>query len=298
MTEPFVTPFDGSTTADEVLKGVYLAGRRYIVTGGASGIGMATAQALTRAGAEVIVATRRPAGRERELDLSDLDSVRAFVHGWDGPLNGIVAGGGVMALPTRETAKNGWEMQLATNFLGHFALVTGLHENLRAAGESRVVVVSSGIQAKGGFDFDDPQFERQPYDPWKAYRNSKVAGSLFAVALARRWAADGVLANTADPGYVATNLQRHLDEDTLRAFGMAGDNPRLPDYFSTPDQAAATNVLLAAYPLPKEVSGRYFIYCQEAERVPGGPEASGGVAPWSLDPAAADRLWELAENAL
>ncbi|XVV09035.1 SDR family NAD(P)-dependent oxidoreductase [Actinoplanes sp. CA-131856] len=298
MTEPFVTPFDRRTTADEVLKGIDLTGRRYIVTGGASGIGLATAQALSRAGAEVTVATRRPSGDHRALDLSDLDSVRAFTEAWDGPVHGIVANGGVMALPTRETAQNGWESQLAINFLGHFALVTGLHSHLRAAGESRVVVVSSGIQAKGAFDFDDPHFERQPYDPWKAYRNSKVAGSLFSVALARRWAADGVLANTADPGYVATNLQRHLDEDTLRAFGMAGENAQLPDYFSTPEEAAATNVLLAAYPLPKEVNGRYFIYCQEAEPVPGGPDAAGGVAPWSLDPAEADRLWELAEKAL
>ncbi|MFF5083795.1 SDR family NAD(P)-dependent oxidoreductase [Actinoplanes sp. NPDC000266] len=298
MSEPFVTPFDGSTTAGEVLKGIDLTGRRYIVTGGASGIGLATSRALADAGAEVVVPTRRPQGAQRALDLSDLDSVRAFAAGWDGPLHGIVAGGGIMAYPTRETTAAGWELQLATNFLGHFALVTGLHEHLRAAGESRVVVISSGIQAKGAFDFDDPQFERHPYDPWEAYRNSKVAGSLFAVALARRWAADGVLANTSDPGYVATNLQRHLDEDTLRAFGMAGEDAQLPEYFSTPEQAAATNVLLAAYPLPKEVTGRYFIYCQEAEPVPGGPDATGGVAPWSLDPAAADRLWELAEKAL
>ncbi|MFC3738493.1 SDR family NAD(P)-dependent oxidoreductase [Paractinoplanes deccanensis] len=294
--------FNAKTTADEVLKGIDLAGRRYIVTGGASGIGLATAEALTRAGADVTVATRRPAGDQKALDLSDLDSVRAFVDGWDGPVHGIVANGGVMAIPERQTAKNGWELQLATNFLGHFALITGLHDNLRAARGARVVVVSSGIQVKGPFDFDDPQFERHPYDPWEAYRNSKVAGSLLAVGIARRWAGDGIVANTADPGYVATNIQRHLDEDTLRGFGMVDADGKpadvLPEFFSTAEEAAATTVLLAAHPLPAEVNGRYYIYCQEAEHVPGGPDATSGVAGWSLDPAAADRLWALAESAL
>lgn len=296
MTELFVTPFNARTTADEVLRGIDLRGRRYIVTGGGSGIGQATARALAVAGAEVSATTRQ------ELDLSDLDSVRAFVRAWDGPLHGIVANGGIMAIPAREAAKNGWELHLATNFLGHFALVTGLHDNLRAAEESRVVVVSSGIQVKAPFDFDDPQFERRPYDPWAAYGSSKVADTLFATALARRWAGDGVIANTADPGYVATHLQRHLDVDTLRGFGMIDEagNPSavMPDYFSSTDEAAATNVLLAAYPLPKEVTGRYFIYCQQAPVVTGGPEVMSGVADWSVDPVAADRLWELAERAL
>jgi NAD(P)-dependent dehydrogenase (short-subunit alcohol dehydrogenase family) len=296
MSEPFFTPFNAKTTADEVLRGIDLSGRRYLVTGGASGIGLATVRALATAGAQVTAPTRR------QLDLSDLDSVRGFVQGWNEPLHGIVANGGIMAVPTREVAKNGWELQLATNFLGHFALVTGLHDSLRAAGESRVVVVSSGIQVKAPFDFDDPHFERHPYDPWAAYGNSKVADALLAAAVARRWADDGVVANIADPGYVATNLQRHLDDDTLRGYGMIDEDGKpvaeLPGFFSTSDEAAATNVLLAAYPLPAGVTGRYFIYCQQAPVVTGGPEVMSGVADWSLEPAAADRLWELAEQSL
>lgn len=294
------TPFGAKTPAAEILAGVDLTGRRIIVTGGASGIGAATVQALRGAGAEVTVATRNPADGERALDLSDLGSVRAFVAGWTGPLHAIVANAGIMAVPTRELAANGWELQLATNFLGHFALITGLHENLREAGDARVVTVSSGAHLRAPFDFDDPHFERRPYDPWVAYAQSKTADVLLAVAIARRWAADGVTANSLAPGYIHTNLQRHLDDDTMRAFGSMDEEGNLltPDYYKTPEQGAGTSVLLAGSPLVKGVTGRYFSDNQEEEVVPGGPEATGGVAGWATDPALADRLWDYALEAV
>lgn len=155
-----------------------------IVTGGASGIGLETVRALRGAGADVTVATRNPAAGERRLDLSDLGSVRAFAASWSGPLHAVVANAGVMALPTRQIAAKGRELRLATNFLGHFALVTALRENLRQAGDARVVVVGSGAQLREPFDFDDPHFERRPYDPWAAYAQSKTAGVLLAVGAA------------------------------------------------------------------------------------------------------------------
>ncbi|MEV6040635.1 SDR family NAD(P)-dependent oxidoreductase [Nonomuraea sp. NPDC052116] len=291
------TPFDARTTAAEILAGVDLTGRRIIVTGGASGIGLETVRALRGAGAEVTVATRNPTGDQRALDLSDLGSVRAFVAGWIGPVHAIVANAGIMALPTRQVAANGWELQLATNFLGHFALITGLRENLRQAGDARVVMVSSGAQLLSPFDFDDPHFERRPYDPWVAYAQSKTADALLAVGAARRWAADGITANALEPGYIHTNLQRHLDDDTMRAAGAMDDEGNLvtPDYYKTPEQGASTSVLLAASPLLDSVTGRYFSSDnQEAEKVPGG---TAGVAAWSVDPAAADRLWEYALTA-
>ncbi|UBU16285.1 SDR family NAD(P)-dependent oxidoreductase [Nonomuraea gerenzanensis] len=295
------TPFNAKTTAAEVLAGVELTGRRIIVTGGASGIGLETTRALRAAGAEVTVATRNPAPGDRALDLSDLGSVRAFVAGWDGPVHAIVANAGIMALPTRQVAANGWELQLATNFLGHFALITGLHDHLRQAGDARVVTVSSGAQLRAPVDFDDPHFERRPYDPWDAYAQSKTADVLLAVGLARRWAGDGITANAFEPGYVHTNLQRHLDEEFLRGAGMLDDEGNLltPDHFTTPEQGAATAVLLAASPLMDGVTGRYFTHDnQEAEVVRGGPESMTGVAAWSVDRAAADRLWDYAHEAL
>ncbi|MGW2144128.1 SDR family NAD(P)-dependent oxidoreductase [Nonomuraea bangladeshensis] len=294
------TPFTAKTTATEILAGVDLTGRRVIVTGGASGIGAETVRALEGAGAEVTVATRRPADGQRALDLSDLGSVRRFVAEWSGPVHAIVANAGIMALPARRTTPYGWELQLATNFLGHFALIDGLREHLRQAGGARVVMVSSGAQLRAPFDFDDPHFERHPYDPWAAYAQSKTADVLLAVAVARRWVADSVTANAHEPGYVHTNLQRHVDQATMRAMGAMDDDGNLltPGYFKTPEQGAATSVLLAASPLLDGVTGRYFSNDnQEAEVVPGGPDATGGVAAWSVDPGAADRLWDLATAA-
>ncbi|SBT69175.1 NAD(P)-dependent dehydrogenase, short-chain alcohol dehydrogenase family [Micromonospora sediminicola] len=314
MTETFrlSTPFTARTTAAEILDGVDLTGRRMIVTGGASGIGTETVRALAGAGAEVTVATRAPARAEplvaefagrvhaAALDLADLTSVDAFLAGWDGPLHALVANAGVMAIPARQLTAEGWELQLATNYLGHFALVRGLHPHLRAAGSARVVLVSSGAHLREAFDFDDPQFERQPYDTWAAYGRSKTAEVLLAVGIARRWGGDGITANALNPGFITTNLQRHMDDETLRAFGAmdeAGNRIEQP-YYKTAAQGAATSVLLAASPLVEGVTGRYFDDNQEADVVAGGPEATGGVAAHAVDPAAADRLWEYAEAVL
>lgn len=289
------TPYGPKTTAAAVLHDVDLSGKRYIVTGGASGIGLATTRALRGAGAEVTVTTRNPAAGERHLDLADLDSVAKFVAGWTGPLDGIVANAGIMALPERQVARNGWELQLATNFLGHFALITGLRENLRGG---RVAVVSSGAQLRQPVDFADPHFERRPYERWSAYGQSKTAGVLLTVGIARRW--PDVTANALDPGYIHTRLQRHLDDDTRRQWGVMDDDGNLltPDYYKTPGQGAATSVLLIASPLLDGVTGRYFLDNQEAPVVAGGRDVpAGGVATWSVDPDAADRLWELALSA-
>ncbi|MFZ4143854.1 SDR family NAD(P)-dependent oxidoreductase [Streptomyces griseoincarnatus] len=309
------TPFTARTDAREVIEGVDLTGRRAVVTGGASGLGAETVRALAEAGAEVTVATRRPgtaAPLLRELaavdgagpvhtaplDLSDLASVDAFVRGWRGPLDILVANAGIMALPGRTLTPQGWETQLATNHLGHFALATGLHPYLREAGSARIVVVSSGAHLNAPFDFDDPHFERRPYDPWAAYGQSKSAGVLLTVG-ARRWAADGITANALNPGYVLTNLQRHLDDDTMRAFGVMDDKGNVTPlpYYKTPAQGAATSVLLAASPLLEGVTGRYFEDNQEAPTVTD-ENPTGGVAAHAVDPGAADRLWEYAAKTL
>ena len=284
------TPFTAATTAAEVLTGVDLTGKRMIVTGGTSGLGLAAARALADAGAEVVTPARAT------LDLADVDSVRAFTEAWTGPVDAVIGNAGIMAVPERRTARNGWELQLATNFLGHFALVAGLRPHLRD--DARIVLVSSGAQLRGGVDFDDPHFERRPYDPWVAYSQSKAAQVLLAVGLARRY---GLAANAMNPGRIHTNLQRHLDPATMRAMGAmdADGNLIAADGFKTPEQGAAAEVLLAASPLLAGVRGRYFDEDnQEAAVVPGGPEPTTGVAAWSLDPAAADRLWDLAEPAV
>lgn len=299
------TPYGTRATAAEVIEGLDLTGRRMIVTGGASGLGAETVRALAGAGAQVTIATRNPAiaqplleelpGTQAvALDLSDLASVRAFCADWSGPVDALVANAGVMMLPTREVNAQGWEMQLATNYLGHFALVRGLRSALRAAERPRVVLVSSGAQLRAGFDFDDPQFDQRPYDPFLAYAQSKTADVLLAVGISRRWAEDGITANACAPGWIHTNLTRHIDRATMQALGAmdADGNLLTPDYYKTPAQGAATSVLLAASPLVEGVTGQYFEDNQQAEIVDGGPEPMAGVAKWAIDPTAADRLWD------
>jgi NAD(P)-dependent dehydrogenase (short-subunit alcohol dehydrogenase family) len=305
------TPFDARSTATEVLAGVDLRGTRMIVTGGASGLGAETVRALARAGAEVTVATRTPASGAAladelpgvslaALDLADPASVRAFAESWSGPLHALVANAGIMAVPTRRLSLAGWELQLATNFLGHFQLAHGLHAALRAAGSARVVVVSSGVQRGTPVDLDDLNFERRPYDPWTAYAQSKTAAVLLAVGISRHWAVDGITANALAPGFIHTNLQRLVPVETMRAMGAMDEAGNLltPAYFKTPEQGAATSVLLAGSPLLEGVTGRYFEDAQEAEVVPGGPDAKRGVAAWAVDPQTADRLWDLALETL
>ena len=158
--QPATTPFGFDSTTDEVLQGVDLHGKRAVVTGATSGLGVETARALAAAGAEVVLGVRRlDAGMDvaeelrrvtgndaieaAQLDLTDLGSVAAFVRAWNGPLHMLINNAGVMAIPELQRSALGCEMQFASNFLGHFALVSGLHEALAAAGGARVVSVSS-----------------------------------------------------------------------------------------------------------------------------------------------------------
>ena len=306
MTRTLVTtPFGATSTAQEVLAGVDLTGRRAIVTGGASGIGLETARALAIAGAQVTLAVRdieagasaaadieRTSGRDRvavaRLDLADLASIRGFVNAWDGPLHILVNNAGIMAPPETRTPQ-GWELQFATNHLGHFALTTGLHGALARAG-ARVVVVSSVGHVNADIDFDDINFERRPYDAFDAYGQSKTANVLFAVEAAKRWADDGITANALNPGRITgTNLSRHIGDGSA---APARFDPTSTDVsYKNIEQGAATSALLAGSPLLEHVTGRYFEDCNEA--VPYTPGVRRGVASWAIDPDHAARLWQV-----
>ena len=302
------TPFGWASTAAEVIAGVDLGGRRAIVTGGASGIGVETARALASAGAEVTLAVRDTTAGDRvaagidgdvrvgRLDLADLASVTAFAAAWSGPLDILVNNAGIMALPDLQLGAAGWEQQLATNHLGHFALALALHDALASAGgESRVVSLSSSGHLRSPVVFDDLDFARRPYDRWIAYGQSKTANVLFAVEAQRRWAADGIVANAVHPGAIAaTNLSRYMDPSELEALHTSGTYT-----YKSPEQGAATSVLLAASPLLDGVGGRYFEDNNEAEVVsePTGADMHG-VAAYALDPDDAARLWEVSLAAL
>src|SRR4051812_21190842 len=300
-----MTAFGFDSTAAEIVDGIDLTGRRAIVTGGASGIGIETARALAGAGAEVTLAVRDPARgdggatpiggdvRVGRLDLADLGWVAAFVAAWTGPLDLLINNAGVMALPELEHGPAGWELQLATNHLGHFALALGLHDALAAAGSARVVSLSSRAHLRSPVLFDDLNFSSRPYDPLLAYGQAKTANALFAVEATRRWAKDGITANAVHPGAIsATNLSRHMDPDALAAVMAATGY----DY-KTPEQGAATSVLVATSPQLEGIGGRYFADCNEAPVVDpadfSGPPRGFGVAPYALDPDNAQRLWEI-----
>ncbi|MGK5742010.1 SDR family NAD(P)-dependent oxidoreductase [Micromonospora sp. URMC 103] len=306
------TPFSRETTALEVVRGIDLAGRRAIVTGGASGIGVETARALAQAGADVTLAVRKPEDGQRAaaditattgndrvlvapLDLADQNSVATFVANWDGPLHILVNNAGMMASPEMRTAQ-GWEMQFATNHLGHFALATGLRPALAAAGGARVVSVSSAAHLRSPVVFDDIHFAHRPYDPWLAYGQSKTANVLFAVEATRRWADDGILANSLMPGAIRTNLQRYISEEELERMRAQTGGAAGAGYWKTTEQGAATSVLVATSPLLDGVGGRYFEDCQEAG--PNQPGTRTGYAPYALDPEAAERLWRVSEEML
>ena len=308
---PISTPFSAASTAAEVVDGIDLSGRRAIVTGGASGIGVETARALASAGAEVTLAVRNVAAGDRTaediiassgnkqvfvaaLDLADRASVAAFTRTWDGPLHILVNNAGVMASPLMRTAE-GWEMQFATNHLGHFALATGLHPALAAAGRARVVSVSSAAHLRSPVVFDDIHFREREYEPWAAYGQSKTANVLFAVEATKRWAADGITVNAliraaSGPACSVTSLTRTWPGCAPQSGG--GSAPQ----WKTPEQGAATSVLVATSPLLDGVGGRYFEDCNEAGL--NQPGTRTGVAPYALDPEAAALLWQVSVDTL
>jgi NAD(P)-dependent dehydrogenase (short-subunit alcohol dehydrogenase family) len=204
----------------------------------------------------------------------------------------LINNAGVMATPETRTPE-GWELQFATNHLGHFALTTGLHRFLAVEG-ARVVSVSSAAHLMSPVVFDDIHFVDRPYDPWAAYGQSKTANVLLAVEATKRWAADGITVNAVMPGGIRTNLQRHVGREAMDAMiaQAVEDGFRL----KTPEQGAATSVLVATSPLLEGVGGRYFEDCAEA--LPNDGNMVSGVAAYALDPAAATRLWEVTEKTL
>jgi NAD(P)-dependent dehydrogenase (short-subunit alcohol dehydrogenase family) len=281
-------------------------GRRAVVTGANSGLGLVVAEELARAGAEVILAcrdvkrgaaavgaisTRVPGAllETRRLDLADLGSVREFAGRLAAearPLDLLVNNAGLMA-PPRLTSADGFELQFATNHLGHFALTGLLRGPLLAAAAGRVVTVSSVLHRTGRIDFDDLQ-ATVGYGRWRAYGQSKLANLLFAFELDRRARVAGaVLASlAAHPGYARTNLQSAAGGPLAVVLALA--NP----LFAQSAAAGALPILCAA---TADLDGGSYVG-------PDGPGERRGyprlvaAAPAAHDEATARRLWEVSEE--
>jgi NAD(P)-dependent dehydrogenase (short-subunit alcohol dehydrogenase family) len=310
-----VTGRENHPTADEVLAGVDLSGRTAVVTGGYSGIGPATVGALSRAGARVLVPARRP-GEAREvlrdvanahlisvgeMDLSDQASVAAYAESVLALLTAegahvdiVINSAGIMATPETRTPE-GWELQLATNHLGHFALVNRLWPLLAGnPGGARVVSVSSGGHQFSDIRWDDPWFETG-YDKWHAYGQSKTANALFAIHLDAVGRAHGVRAWSLHPGAILTPLGRHLQAEDLATVMVEDENGELVlPTFKTPEQGAATSVWAATSPDVLAFGGRYLEDVALAPSFSEGdvrPSDAVGVKDYAQDPVSAARLW-------
>lgn len=284
-------------------------GRLALVTGANSGLGLVTARELARAGAHVVIGTRDTAKGEaaagdirrdvpaaqlevEALDLADLSSVRSFAERFRAAHDGLdilVNNAGVMAPPRRLTV-DGFESQIGTNHLGHFALAGLLAESLLAKPEPRVVTVSSTGHRMGRIDFDDLHGERR-YHRWRAYGQSKLANLLFTFELDRRARAAGASLRSvaAHPGYAATNLQSAGPSNKVDLVVMAVTNRVLAQ---RADMGALPQLYAATAP---DVAGGSYVGPDRLFEQRGHPTLVKANAP-AHDEAVARRLWELSEE--
>jgi len=281
--------FGATSTAEEVTMGIDLRGQTWLITGCNSGLGYETARVLALRGAKIIGLARtqeKAADALKKLaidgvavacELSDLASVRAAVETVKehGPLQGMIANAGIMALPTLQQV-HGYERQFFTNHMGHFVLITGLLDQLTQSG--RVVMLSSGAHrfAKKGAELDNLS-GAEDYDAWRMYGRSKLANILFARSLTSRFAGTQRTANAVHPGVIETNLGRHVpDREAMYA--------KLKPRMKTVGQGAATQCYAAVRPELAGVSGVYFSDCR-----------LGKMLPIASDDALAEALWERSE---
>lgn len=306
-------------TADDVLSDVELRGKRFLITGVSSGVGVETARSLVARGATVVGTVRdvakateptapiRDAARAGQgtlalvaLDLASLASVRECADKLlaDGrAFDGVITNAGVMATPRGKTA-DGFETQFGTNHLGHFVLVNRIASLIAAGG--RLVSLSSNAHRGSDVDLDDPNFVHTPYDRWLAYNRSKTANALFAVAFDHRHRAHGVRASAVMPGTSDTGLMRHLSKEELDEVMARIDADRAaagvgPLKLKTVEQMAATPVWAAVVADGDKVGGLYLENCHVAgiDDVPG---IRDGVMSYALDPHRAELLWAKSEE--
>lgn len=312
--------FGAKSTADQVLGGVNLKGKRLLVTGVSSGIGLETARSLVSRGASVVGTARDLAKAEAaassvldsaaqgggsleliELDLASLQSVHAcadklLANGQR--FDAIIANAGVMATPFGRTV-DGFEIQFGTNYLGHFALINRIEPLL--ADNGRLVVLSSQAHRVADVDLDDPNFEQQEYDPFVAYGRSKTAATLFAVEFDKRHRNRGIRAASVMPGNSLTDLPRHFSQEDLQGLfenvGKARAEAGLPPAeLKEIAQAAATSVWAAVVANKDEIGGRYLEDCAVAPIDDSPNPFADGVRSYALDANKAERLWAKSEE--
>jgi NAD(P)-dependent dehydrogenase (short-subunit alcohol dehydrogenase family) len=304
--------FGAESTADEVLEGVNLSGKRVLVTGVSAGLGVETARSIVAHGGSV-VGTARDLSKARnalaqagnpsvdlvEMDLASLASVRKAADELlkrAKPFDVIIANAGVMACPRGKT-QDGFETQFGTNHLGHFVFVNRLVPLLKSG--ARVVTLSSAGHQISDVDIEDPNFERTPYQAFTAYGRSKTANILYAVALDSRLKGRGVRATSIHPGGIQTELSRHLTPelmDQLRARIAKLESSQGREFrFKTVPQGSATSVWSGFVAGADAVGAHYCEDCHVCE-INDDVNSRVGVRSYALNLTHANDLWKKSEE--
>ncbi len=298
--------------SEEAVGDADLSGKTAVVTGGSAGLGIETARVLAKQGARVVSVVRDAEKGQRAIDETlasnpDADIEQAIVDLFDlasvrkgaddiaarfPKIDILVNNAGVMAAPLERT-KEGLEMHLGTNFLGHYVLTARLMNNVLAAAPSRIINLTSSAHRLSPLRFEDPFFEKEEYNKLAAYGQSKTAAVLFTVALDKRYRDRGVRATAVHPGLIDTELGRYFTEDEM-VFLKGG----IPEGISMKDvsQGSATTIWAAVHPDFDSIAAKFCEDCAVADEIDD-PDAEGrGVLPWALDEDAAAKLWALAEE--
>jgi NAD(P)-dependent dehydrogenase (short-subunit alcohol dehydrogenase family) len=297
------SPFNARSKASEVVEGLDLSGKVALITGGHSGLGFESAQAMSSVGARVIIGARDvEAAQERlemldnasvyQLDLSDLSSIQSFSSTMKKEgvyFDFVICNAGVMATPEQRVGA-GFEVQFATNHLGHYALVNLIWGNISSG--ARVVCVSSAGHHLSPIRWDDINFE-SGYDKWLAYGQSKTANMLFAYQLDQYGREQGIRAFSLHPGKIFTPLQRHLtNEEMVQEGWMDSSGVPIDPTFKSPEQGAATQVWAATSPLLEGLGGLYCEDCNIAGMATEYEEPFVGACSYALNSDEASKLWE------
>ncbi len=274
-----------------------LTAKTIVITGANSGLGLETARVLAEHGARVTIAVRNAAkgaeaadkighGSEvRSLDLASLESVRAFAADWgEAPIDILINNAGVMYTPELRTA-DGFELQIGTNHLGHFALTNLLLGHITG----RVVTVASNAHKPGKVDLGDLNWEHRPYNFFAAYNQSKLANLLFTGELTRKLATAGspVIATAAHPGYAATNLTANSGSWIKGAIMAIGDRVLA--------QSATVGALPTLYAAVEDIPGDTYVGPSGLGEWRGRPKIVGRSKA-ARDRESAAALWSLSEE--